>query len=195
MTLIASPVAALQQHETACLPDHFLRDRGKEEGFAPTEPSTALSGLLPKHGRDVRSMTLVSGRHSGPQGYVKPLTIIDDPADWTSTSLHGRESEYTYYITQADVDELLHVSKILCSPSYLRSLLLFKGHVCLQQPCPIECPSTGLCMQAVDKLKARGVATEEDVQKVPISCAAAPTAKPTLVLPLGSSVCQSCLLA
>lgn len=52
---------------------------------------------------------VVAVRHSGPQGQVKPLTIIDDPADWTSTSLKGREAEYTYYITQEDITELLQV--------------------------------------------------------------------------------------
>ncbi|KAK9845169.1 hypothetical protein WJX84_011671 [Apatococcus fuscideae] len=45
-------------------------------------------------------------RHSGPQGKVKPLTIIDHPSDWTSASLKGREQEYTYQWTAADTQEL-----------------------------------------------------------------------------------------
>ena len=45
-------------------------------------------------------------RHSK-QGSVKPLTIIDGSADWSSTSLEGREAEYTYVFTEADTAELL----------------------------------------------------------------------------------------
>ena len=52
-------------------------------------------------------------RHSGPQGHVKPLTIIDDPSDWTSASLQGRESEYTYQITEADVKEIVQVLQLV----------------------------------------------------------------------------------
>lgn len=65
-------------------------------------------------------------RHSKP-GSVKPLTIIDTPADWTSASLAGKEAEYTYQVSESDVRELV---------------------------------------AAVDKLKAKGVATEEDVKNV-----------------------------
>ena len=39
------------------------------------------------------------GRHSGPQGKVKPLTIVDDPADWKASDWEGREEEYTYRFT------------------------------------------------------------------------------------------------
>ena len=38
-------------------------------------------------------------RHSGPQGNVEPLTIIDDPADWKASDWEGREDEYTYRFT------------------------------------------------------------------------------------------------
>lgn len=45
-------------------------------------------------------------RHSGPQGKVKPFTIIDDPADWKRSDWVGREAEYTYNLTPEDVAEL-----------------------------------------------------------------------------------------
>ena len=45
-------------------------------------------------------------RHSGPQGKVKPFTIIDDPADWKRSDWVGREAEYTYQFTLEDVAEL-----------------------------------------------------------------------------------------
>ena len=45
-------------------------------------------------------------RHSGPQGKVVPLTIIDDPAGWKSKDWEGREAEYTYSLTAHDVAEL-----------------------------------------------------------------------------------------
>lgn len=38
-------------------------------------------------------------RHSGPQGKVEPLTIIDDPADWKSSDWAGREDDYTYHFS------------------------------------------------------------------------------------------------
>jgi hypothetical protein len=38
-------------------------------------------------------------RHSGPQGKVVPLTIIDDPADWKASEWTGREEDYTYRFT------------------------------------------------------------------------------------------------
>ena len=66
-----------------------------------------------------------ANRHSK-QGAVRPHTIIDGPADWTSESLKGREDEYTYTFTPSDVSELI---------------------------------------RAVDKLKARGVASEDDVKQ------------------------------
>ena len=46
-------------------------------------------------------------RHSGPQGKVTPLTIIDDPSDWTAESLAGKEADYTYKLTQSDVQEII----------------------------------------------------------------------------------------
>lgn len=45
-------------------------------------------------------------RHSGPQGKVKPFTIIDDPADWKRSDWVGREAEYTFSFTPGDVAEL-----------------------------------------------------------------------------------------
>lgn len=45
-------------------------------------------------------------RHSGPQGKVVPLTIIDDPADWKAKDWEGREAEYTYFFTPEDIFEL-----------------------------------------------------------------------------------------
>lgn len=45
-------------------------------------------------------------RHSGPQGKVVPLTIIDDPADWKAKDWEGREAEYTYFFTPEDIIEL-----------------------------------------------------------------------------------------
>jgi hypothetical protein len=45
-------------------------------------------------------------RHSGPQGKVVPLTIIDDPADWKAKDWEGREAEYTYFFTPEDIVEL-----------------------------------------------------------------------------------------
>ncbi len=69
-------------------------------------------------------------RHSGPQGKVKPLTIIDDPADWKAADWQGREDEYTYTFSQADTEELL---------------------------------------AAVEAVKAKGVATEDDVLAVSAS--------------------------
>jgi hypothetical protein len=65
--------------------------------------------------------------HSGPQGRVVPLTIIDDPADWKSKDWEGREAEYTYAFSAHDVAEL---------------------HA------------------AVATLKARGIATEDDILAV-----------------------------
>ncbi len=45
-------------------------------------------------------------RHSGPQGKIIPLTIIDDPADWKAKDWQGREAEYTYFFTPEDIAEL-----------------------------------------------------------------------------------------
>ena len=38
---------------------------------------------------------------------MKPLTVIDSPADWSSSGLKGRESEYTYVFSAEDTKELL----------------------------------------------------------------------------------------
>jgi hypothetical protein len=38
---------------------------------------------------------------------VVPLTIIEDPSDWTADSLAGKESEYTYELTESDVKEII----------------------------------------------------------------------------------------
>ena len=76
------------------------------------------------------AMHLLPCRHSGPQGKVKPLTIIDDPADWKAADWQGREDEYTYTFSQADTEELL---------------------------------------AAVEAVKAKGVATEDDVLAVSAS--------------------------
>ena len=69
---------------------------------------------------------LIGCRHSKP-GSVKPHTIIDSAADWTSEGLKGHENEFTYHFTDTDVAELV---------------------------------------AAVDKLKGKGVASEEDVKQV-----------------------------
>ena len=58
---------------------------------------------------------------------MKPHTIIDSPADWTSASLKGKEATFTYRFTEADTAELI---------------------------------------KAVDVLKQRGVATEDDIKAV-----------------------------
>jgi hypothetical protein len=50
---------------------------------------------------------LMSCRHSGPQGKVVPLTIINDPCAWTAESLKGKESEYTYELTENDLTEII----------------------------------------------------------------------------------------
>lgn len=44
-------------------------------------------------------------RHSGPQGKVEPLTIIDDPAGWTANDYPNLD-EHIYRLTEADVEEL-----------------------------------------------------------------------------------------
>ena len=49
----------------------------------------------------------IACRSSGPQGSIKPLTIIDDPAAWTAESLKGKESEYTYTLTKDAVGEII----------------------------------------------------------------------------------------
>ena len=36
-----------------------------------------------------------------------PHTIVEGPADWTSTQLQGRDAEFTYTFTKADFAELI----------------------------------------------------------------------------------------
>ncbi|KAK9813026.1 hypothetical protein WJX72_007708 [[Myrmecia] bisecta] len=48
----------------------------------------------------------VEEAHSGPQGHVVPLTIIDDPSAWKATDFAGHEDSYTYVFTSEDVAEL-----------------------------------------------------------------------------------------
>ena len=50
-------------------------------------------------------------RHSGPQGKVEPLTIIDDPADWKASDWEGRESEYIYRFTTEVCHLMRHSSE------------------------------------------------------------------------------------
>ena len=38
---------------------------------------------------------------------MKPLTLIDSPADWTSSGLQGREDEFTYVFSEDDKAELI----------------------------------------------------------------------------------------
>ncbi|KAK9809629.1 hypothetical protein WJX73_008948 [Symbiochloris irregularis] len=75
------------------------------------------------------------------QGSVKPLTIIDSPADWTAASLKGRESEWIYNFTEQDTEELV---------------------------------------SAVEKVKASGVATEDDVLKLTGDDLDLPTLRPKI---------------
>ncbi|KAK9812337.1 hypothetical protein WJX73_003313 [Symbiochloris irregularis] len=82
------------------------------------------------------------------QGNVIPHTIIEGPADWTSTSLAGKESTYTYTFTDSDTKELI---------------------------------------RAVDKLKSRGVASEEDVKNLTKADYDLPTLIPKL-LEIGKEV-------
>ncbi len=53
-------------------------------------------------------------RHSGPQGKVEPLTIIDDPADWVSSDWAGREDKYTYSFTEEVRYIFMHYSGCTC---------------------------------------------------------------------------------
>ena len=55
----------------------------------------AAAARYPAGALDLRCLC----RHSGPQGKVEPLTIVDDPADWKASDWEGRESEYTYRFT------------------------------------------------------------------------------------------------
>lgn len=71
------------------------------------------------------SLLVLGCRHSSP-GNVRPATIIDSAADWTSTDLQGRDDEFTYHFQPEDVKEL---------------------------------------QAAVEKIKARGVVSEDDVKQ------------------------------
>eukprot|EP00891_Asterochloris_glomerata_P005068 jgi/Astpho2/5068/Aster-x0233 len=92
------------------------------------QPHSDYEQKLKQYVDQISSFTLptknVPVEHSGPQGKVKPLTIIDDPSDWKAADWQGREDEYTYTFSQADTEELL---------------------------------------AAVEAVKAKGVATEDDV--------------------------------
>lgn len=48
---------------------------------------------------------LAACRHSGPQGRVEPLTIIDDPADWKSSDL--KPEDYTYKLSEREIAEII----------------------------------------------------------------------------------------
>lgn len=50
-------------------------------------------------------------RHSGPQGKVVPLTIIDDPADWRASEL--KPADYTYHLSPAEVAELIAATEAI----------------------------------------------------------------------------------
>jgi hypothetical protein len=56
-------------------------------------------------------LLLLLCRHSGPQGNVIPLTIIDDPADWRAADL--APSDYTYTLSQAEVQELIDATEAI----------------------------------------------------------------------------------
>lgn len=47
-----------------------------------------------------------SDRRSGPQGSVKPYTIIDDPAAWMAADYQHDESKWVYVLTKQDIKEL-----------------------------------------------------------------------------------------
>ena len=44
-------------------------------------------------------------RHSGPQGEVHPLTIIDDPSAWIASD-YPDPAELAYLLTDEDINEL-----------------------------------------------------------------------------------------
>ena len=45
-------------------------------------------------------------RVSGPMGEVKPYTLVDDPSAWTAADWAGKEQEFTYELSDADIDEV-----------------------------------------------------------------------------------------
>ncbi|WIA42630.1 hypothetical protein OEZ86_008603 [Tetradesmus obliquus] len=53
--------------------------------------------------------------HSGPQGKVVPLTIIDDPADWRASEL--KPADYTYHLSPAEVAELIAATEAILARS------------------------------------------------------------------------------
>lgn len=52
---------------------------------------------------------------SGPQGKVIPLTIVDDPADWTAESLKGKKEEYTLTLNDKDVKDIISATNKITS--------------------------------------------------------------------------------
>ena len=52
---------------------------------------------------------------SGPQGKVVPLTIVDDPADWTAETLKGKEDEYTWTLSEQDVQDIISATEKITS--------------------------------------------------------------------------------
>ncbi|KAK9816577.1 hypothetical protein WJX72_002145 [[Myrmecia] bisecta] len=83
---------------------------------------------LETYKREVEKLQLPEAKqdpvqHSGPQGKVRPLTIIDDPAAWKASDFKSPD-EYTYYFTKEEQQEII---------------------------------------DAAEKLKARGVRTEDDI--------------------------------
>ena len=57
-----------------------------KQHLKPSRPSIS-AGLMSFDRVDnfLRSVYLLFCRHSGPQGKVEPLTVVDDPADWKAT--------------------------------------------------------------------------------------------------------------
>lgn len=51
-------------------------------------------------------MPLLLFRVSGPQGAVRPYTIIKDPSAWHAADWEGREAEFKLQLTEADVAAL-----------------------------------------------------------------------------------------
>ncbi len=39
-------------------------------------------------------------------GQVKPYTLVDDPSAWTAADWAGKEQEFTYELSDADIDEV-----------------------------------------------------------------------------------------
>ena len=75
---------------------------------------------------------------------MRPLTIIDDPADWTAASLAGKEQEYSYRLTAADVEEILQVGLTRCTFANLHFWLCqWHWWLCLQAAHPVRTAGSG----------------------------------------------------